>query len=84
LNHVSIFVLNQQSAYEFYVNKLGFKVHIREEVVPGMQWITTCPPEQPQLEISLMAVKSGMMFNQESGRLMRALVENGTFAFRRF
>jgi catechol-2,3-dioxygenase len=27
MNHISIFVLNQDSAYEFYVNKLGFKVH---------------------------------------------------------
>ena len=81
LNHVSIFVLNQQSAYEFYVNKLGFKVHTHEEVAPGMQWITVCPPEQPELEISLMSVEAGMMFNEESGKLMRTLVENGTFGF---
>ena len=46
-----------------------------------MQWITTCPPEQPELEISLTSVEAGMMFNQESGRLMRALVENGAFGF---
>ena len=81
LNHVSIFVLNQQSAYEFYVNKLGFKVHTHEEVAPGQQWITVCPPEQPELEISLMSVEAGMMFNEESGKLMRTLVENGTFGF---
>ena len=27
VNHVSIFVLDQDSAYDFYVNKLGFKVN---------------------------------------------------------
>ena len=29
LSHVSIYVLNQDSAYDFYVNKLGLKVHRR-------------------------------------------------------
>ncbi len=36
LNHVSIFVLNQDGAYEFYVNKLGFKVHT------DAQWDRAC------------------------------------------
>jgi len=81
LNHVSIFVLNQQSAYEFYVNKLGFTVRANEEVSPNMRWMTVSPPEQPDLEISLMSVEAGMMFNEESGRMMRALVEAGTFGF---
>ena len=64
LNHVSIFVLNQQSAYEFYVNKLGFIVRANDEVTPSMKWITVSPPEQLELEISLMSVEAGMMFNE--------------------
>ena len=35
LNHVSIFVLDQDSAYDFYVNKLGFKVHTDAPMGPG-------------------------------------------------
>jgi catechol 2,3-dioxygenase-like lactoylglutathione lyase family enzyme len=27
LSHVTIWVLNQNDAYDFYVNKRGFKVH---------------------------------------------------------
>ncbi|MEO6721997.1 MAG: VOC family protein [Ferruginibacter sp.] len=82
LNHVSIFVLNQDSAYEFYVNKLGFKVHTDAPMGPGMRWLTVCPPEQPDLEITLMAIEEGkMMFTAETAKQMRNLVSMGTFGF---
>jgi catechol 2,3-dioxygenase-like lactoylglutathione lyase family enzyme len=82
MNHVSIFVLNQDSAYEFYVNKLGFKVHTDASMGPGMRWLTVCPPEQPGLEITLMPIiAGGMMFNKESEKQMKELVSKGTFGF---
>ncbi|MFI5161511.1 MAG: VOC family protein [Sphingobacteriales bacterium] len=81
LNHMSLFVLNQDSAYDFYVNKLGFKVHTDAPMGPGMRWLTVCPPEQPDLEISLMAIDEGMMFNKEAAKAMRDLVSKGTFGF---
>lgn len=81
LNHVSIFVLDQDSAYDFYVNKLGFTVHTDAPMGPGMRWLTVTPPEQPDLEISLMAINQGMMFNEHSAAQMRELVSKGTFGF---
>src|SRR5215218_7298877 len=81
LNHVSIFVLNQESAYGFYVNKLGFKVHTDAPMGPGMRWLTVCPPEQPELEISLMPIEDGMMFRNGAAEQMRELVKKGTFGF---
>jgi len=82
LNHVSIFVLNQESAYEFYVNKLGFKVHTDAPMGPGMRWLTVCPPEQPDLEITLMPITEGsMMFTKETAEQMKDLVSKGTFGF---
>jgi len=81
LNHVSIFVLDQESAFDFYVNKLGFTVHTDAAMGPGMRWLTVCPPEQPGLEISLMAINAGMMFNEDTAKQMRALVSGGTFGF---
>ena len=81
LNHVSIFVLNQDSAYDFYVNKLGFTVKTDAEMGPGKRWLTVTPPEQPDVEISLMAIDEGMMFKGEAARTMRELVANGTFGF---
>jgi len=81
LNHVSIFVLDQDSAYDFYVSKLGFTVNTDASMGPGKRWLTVNPPEQPDLEISLMAIDEGMMFKKESAAAMRDLVSKGTFGF---
>ncbi len=81
MNHVSIYVLDQASAYEFYVNKLGFKVHTDAEMGPGMRWLTVCPPEQPDLEIILMPIVKGMAFTEETAEQMRTLVKKGSFGF---
>lgn len=81
LNHVSIFVLDQDSAYDFYVNKLGFTVNTDAEMGPGKRWLTVNPPGQPDLEIALMLIDDGMMFDKESAAAMRDLVSKGTFGF---
>ena len=81
LNHVSVFVLDQDSAYDFYVNKLGFTVHTDASMGPGKRWLKVTPPEQPDVEISLMAIDEGMMFKGEAAKTMRELVANGTFGF---
>ena len=81
MNHVSVFVLNQEEAYEFYVNTLGFKVHTDAPMGPGQRWLTVCPPEQPELEISLMDISEGPMFTKETAEQMRNLVKSGTFGF---
>jgi len=81
LNHVSIFVLDQNSAYDFYVNKLGFTVNTDAEMGPGKRWLTVNPPQQPELEITLMLIDDGMMFTAESAAAMRDLVSKGTFGF---
>jgi catechol 2,3-dioxygenase-like lactoylglutathione lyase family enzyme len=65
LSHTSFFVTDQQKAYDFYVNKLGFKVHTDVtmdagpceeggEPQPAYRWLTVTAPEQPDLEIILM------------------------------
>ena len=81
LNHVSIFVLDQDRAHDFYVNKLGFKVHTDSPMGPGKRWLTVCPPEQPDLEISLMHISEGMLFDADSAKAMRDLVEKETAEF---
>ncbi len=81
LSHVSIYVLDQSSAREFYVNKLGFKIHTDAPMGPDTQWLTVTPPDQPDLEIAIMPVKEGMTFTKESAKAMRTLIENGTFGF---
>ena len=81
MNHVSIYVLDQDSAFDFYVNKLGFKVHTDAPMGLGMRWLTVCPPEQSDLEITLMKIEEGMMFKSDTARQMREMVKNDTFGF---
>lgn len=59
LNHATVYVFDHDLAYDFYVNKLGFKVHTDAEFAPGMRWLTVTPPNQPDLEIVLMKVAGG-------------------------
>jgi catechol 2,3-dioxygenase-like lactoylglutathione lyase family enzyme len=81
LSHASIYVLDQEEASDFYVNKLGFNVHTDAPMGPGMRWLTVCPKEQPDLEITLMPIKAGMMFSEEAAEQLRNLVKNGAFGF---
>ena len=74
-----VYVLNQESAYDFYVNKLGFKVHTDAPMGPGMRWLTVCPPEQPDIEITLFPLMEGNMFTKETVQTMIDLVKKGTF-----
>jgi hypothetical protein len=46
-----------------------------------MRWLTVNPPDQPDLEITLMPIKSGMMFTEERAEQMKNLVKKGTFGF---
>lgn len=81
MNHVTVLVIDQDSAYDFYVNKLGFNVHTDAAAGPGMRWLTVTPPEQPELEIALMAVSGGMMLKGDAADIVKDLVAKGTFGF---
>ena len=78
MTHVSIYVLNQDSAFDFYTNKLGFKVLKDIPMAGGDRWITVCPPEQPAFEIILSPVNKSI-FSKEKVKALQELVESGTF-----
>ena|ERR1700758_3649147 len=81
MTHVCIYVLNQDSAYDFYVNKLGFNVITDAPMGEDARWLTVCPPEQTDFEITLMPIAEGMMFTKETANAMKELVKKGTFGF---
>ena len=70
ITHTCIYVLNQESAYDFYVNKLGFKVHTDAPMGEGARWLTVTAPEQPEIEITLFHVAEGGMFDKETVQAM--------------
>ncbi len=74
-----MYVLNQDEAYDFYVNKLGFKVIIDMPMGPNVRWLTVSPKEQEGIEINLFPLVEGQMFDAETLKTMRELVQKGTF-----
>jgi catechol 2,3-dioxygenase-like lactoylglutathione lyase family enzyme len=56
MSHSAIFVLDQDVARDFYVNKLGFEVSMDESMPNGFRWLTVNPKGQPDLQIILMKV----------------------------
>jgi len=80
LTHVSIYVLNQASAFDFYTKKLGFKV-ITDVPMPGkdVRWLTVAPPDMPGFEINLTPIEDGMWYSRETAGALREMVKAGTF-----
>lgn len=79
MTDVCVYVLNQDSAFDFYTNKLGFKVKADVPIGNGARWLTVMPPEQPDLEITLFPVIVGKMFTEEVVKSMTELISKGIF-----
>ena len=77
LSHITIYVLDQDAAYDFYVNKLGFEVHTDSTMDNGFRWLTVNPKGQPDLEIALMPTTPGPMMDQETSDMLRTLISKG-------
>lgn len=77
LSHATIWVLNQDEARDFYVNKLGFEVRTDATMDNGFRWLTVGPKEQKDLEIILMLVQPGFMMDEKSANQLKALVQGG-------
>jgi catechol 2,3-dioxygenase-like lactoylglutathione lyase family enzyme len=79
VTHASVFVLNQDSAYDFYVNKLGFEVRQDNQMGPDFRWLTVGPKEQPDFELIILPVKEGSVFKKDKVSIIKDLIEKGTF-----
>ena len=77
MSHVSIFVLDQEEAKQFYTEKLGFVVKMDQKMDGGFRWLTVCPKEQPELEIILMGIGPGPMMDEKSSEQLKELVKSG-------
>jgi catechol 2,3-dioxygenase-like lactoylglutathione lyase family enzyme len=79
LSHASVYVLDQDSAHDFYVNKLGFEVRTDAAFGEGLRWLTVGPKGQPDLEIVLMPVDKGPHLSAEKVEVIRDLIRSNTF-----
>ena len=81
LTHASIYVIDQDSAYDFYVNKLGFEEKMKVPIGEDAFWLTVAPRGQKEIEITLMPINKGGMFDQAAAAQLTEMVRQGTFGF---
>jgi catechol 2,3-dioxygenase-like lactoylglutathione lyase family enzyme len=80
LSHVSFFVLDQQSARDFYVNKLGFEIKMDVSMGDKGTWLSVAPKGQ-DIEITLIPVNFEMMFKKDTGEKLAALIRAKAFGY---
>ncbi len=70
-------MLDQEQARKFYTDKLGFEVRADMTMDGGYRWLTVGPKGRPDLEIVLMEPVVGPMYDSETVKHSRALLEKG-------
>jgi catechol 2,3-dioxygenase-like lactoylglutathione lyase family enzyme len=76
---VSVWVLDQDAAKEFYEGKLGFTVTTDFTMDNGMRWLTVRPPGSETQELLLMDPLHSML-DEETAQQVRALVAKGALS----
>jgi len=76
MSHTTIYVLNQDDALEFYTKKLGFAVRT-DSRMGDFRWLTVGPQEQPELEIVLMEIRPGMVWDEATANQLKEIVRKG-------
>ena len=78
LSHTSLFVNDQDKAYDFYVKKLGFKVNTDATMDNGFRWLTVTAPDAPDHEIVLFPATGNMNgLDEEAQKALKLLLEKG-------
>ena len=76
LTHATVYVLDQDRAKDFYVNKLGMECRDDARMGP-FRWLTVGPKTQPDVRISLMQLAAGPMLDEKHCAMLRELVAAG-------
>src|SRR5260370_584542 len=77
LSHVTVWVDDQDAAYDFYVNKLGLEVRTDATMENGFRWLTVGPQSQPGFEIVLMKIAPGPHLDEAAAATLRELLGKG-------
>jgi len=79
ITHSSIFVLDQDEALDFYVNKLGLEVNTDEDL-GFMRWLTVNVPGEPDREV-LLEKPGPPAHDDATAEQVRELVTKGATGF---
>ena len=76
VSHFSIFVLDQDKAKDFYVNKLGFDLRSDAEA-GGLRWLTVSPKGQPDVQIVLLPIRFNDRMDEAAAATIKDLLRLG-------
>lgn len=76
LSHTTIYVLDQEAARRFYVDKLGFEVRA-DMAVGEFRWLTVSPKAQPGLQMILMPVGPSPAMDAATADALKKVVQAG-------
>ncbi len=81
VSHMTIWVLDQDEARDFYVDKLGLEVREDStlEEMGGFRWLTVGPKDQPDLEMILL-VPGPPPVSPEATEQVKQLMAQGVLA----
>jgi catechol 2,3-dioxygenase-like lactoylglutathione lyase family enzyme len=77
LSIVTVWVLDQDSAKEFYTKQLGFDLTTDIQLDSGMRWLTVRSPGGQEF---LLLDPARSMLDAETGKQVRALVAKGALS----
>jgi catechol 2,3-dioxygenase-like lactoylglutathione lyase family enzyme len=90
MSHATVYVLDQDQAKDFYVDKLGFDLKADYSAPNGFRWLTVAPKGQSEVEIALVKVGSvgdgqpkggnGSEATKKDADAMAALLKKGWFS----
>lgn len=72
---VWVWVLDQEAAKEFYINKLGCTLTNDMELENGMRWLTVRPPGNAQQELLLLDPRRSMLDPENAEAVHQLLVK---------
>ena len=72
---VGLYVRDQDEALEFYVNKLGFKVHT-DARNGDYRWLTVQHPDQPSVQLGLFKPQAPVV-DEETAQTLNEAVAKG-------
>jgi catechol 2,3-dioxygenase-like lactoylglutathione lyase family enzyme len=76
---VTVWVLDQDAAKEFYTEKMGFKLTTDVKLEGGMRWLTVRPPGSDNQDLLLLDPMHSML-DEETAQQVRALLAKGALS----
>lgn len=76
LSHMTVYVLDQEAARQFYVDKLGLEV--RADMTMGaFRWLTVGPKAQPNLQMVLMPLSASPAMDAATAEALKKIIQAG-------